>query len=231
MKKGKMTAAAKGIKFSDWERIYEQILEDFGFERRKDEESARIAYEILSRKARRRRIEDLEDELRGIIEGKEIVICGNAPCLDEELRKNEDFLRERVVISADGATSVLLRHAILPEIIVTDLDGVIADIIFANRLGSFVVVHAHGDNIQMVKAVLPELNERVICTTQSEPFGDVRNYGGFTDGDRCAFLAVAFGAAKIHFLGFDFERCESERKRKKLRWAKRLIEEVLKLSV
>jgi hypothetical protein len=133
-----------------------------------------------------------------------------------------------VVIAADGATSVLLRGALIPDLVCTDLDGVIADIITANRLGSLIVVHAHGDNMDMLKKVLPTLNENVLCTTQSKPLHNVYNFGGFTDGDRCVFLAKEFGARRIELIGFDFEdKNVSEKKRKKLKWAKRLIGDIL----
>jgi len=76
----------------------------------------------------------------------------------------------------------------------------------------------------MLKKVLPVLNENVICTTQSKPIHNVFNFGGFTDGDRCVFLATEFGADKIELIGFDFEDEEvSAKKKKKLKWAKRLI--------
>jgi uncharacterized Rossmann fold enzyme len=32
----------------------------------------------------------------------------------------------------------------------------------------------------------------------------VRNFGGFTDGDKCLFIAVAFGAAMAMLVGMDF---------------------------
>ncbi len=181
-----------------------------------------------------------------LIKGKRVIICGNAPCLERDIREMEKefdafpFSREYVVIAADGATSALLRNAIIPDLVVTDLDGDIADIIHANRLGSIIVVHAHGDNIEMLKEVLPALNENVICTTQSKPLSPYRacglagqsltvhNFGGFTDGDRCVFLAKEFGAKSIELIGFDFEdKHVSERKKKKLKWAKRLIGDIL----
>ena len=34
--------------------------------------------------------------------------------------------------------------------------------------------------------------------------GKVHNFGGFTDGDRCVFLANHFKAKKIILLGMDF---------------------------
>jgi len=220
---------------SDWRAIYEDILKDFGFDEERDKEAMRIASEIMGHRA----IDSLrvQNELEERINGKEAMICGNAPCLEIDIRakglEREPSQRGRVIIAADGATSVLIRDAILPDVIVSDLDGYIPDIIYANRLGSIVIVHAHGDNIEMLKKVLPALNANVICTAQSSPITphghasntNIFNFGGFTDGDRCVFVAKEFGARRIELLGFDFEDTQvTERKRKKLKWAKRLIE-------
>ncbi len=226
------------MRYRDWEPIYEEILKDFGFKREKDEEAARIAFEIISRK--RSKGKEVKKKIEDLIKGKAAIICGNAPCLENDIREKQldsnvfSFTREYIVIAADGATSVLLRTAIISDIVVTDLDGNIADIIYANRIGSIGVVHAHGDNIEKLKKVLPTLNENVICTTQSRPLSPmeksarVYNFGGFTDGDRCVFLAKEFGAKRIELVGFDFEdKNVSKRKRKKLKWAKGLIEDVL----
>jgi uncharacterized Rossmann fold enzyme len=216
------------MKYRDWDPIYKEILADFGFDREKDDEAARVASEIITYK--REGIEKVKQEVERRIKGKIALICGNAPCLERDIREREfnNNPRNYVVIAADGATSVLLRNAIIPGLVVSDLDGNIADIIYANRLGSIIVVHAHGDNIDMLKKVLPVLNEDVICTTQSRPISNVFNFGGFTDGDRCVFLAKEFGADRIELMGFDFEDEKvSERKKKKLKWAKRLIGDVV----
>ena len=221
------------MKYKAWEPIYEEILKDFGFKREKDEEAAMIASEIISRKGDKGK--DVKRVIESMIKGKTAIICGNAPCLENDVREKQleadtfSFSRDFLVIAANGATSVLLRNAIIPDIVVTDLDGNIADIIYANRLGSIGVVHAHGDNIEKLKKVLPALNENVICTTQSKPIHNVHNFGGFTDGDRCVFLAKEFGAKRIKLIGFDFEdKQASERKKKKLKWAKRLISDILR---
>ena len=66
-------------------------------------------------------------------------------------------------------------------------------------------------------------------TTQGYEVGAVKNYGGFTDGDRAVSIAGQFGATVIRLLGFDFDEPSAkpgrniEVKRKKLYWAKRLI--------
>ncbi|RZN37018.1 MAG: DUF115 domain-containing protein [Methanophagales archaeon ANME-1-THS] len=218
------------MRYTEWEPIYEEILKDFGFDRARDEEAAKVASELLAYK-RRAGEATLEEEVASLIRGKRVLVCGNAPCLERDISaKAQEFEGSdtSVVIAADGATSVLLRNGIIPDIVCTDLDGTIADIITANRLGTLVVVHAHGDNIPMLRKVIPALNEHVLCTTQSEPLPNVYNFGGFTDGDRCVFLAKEFGAQRIELVGFEFEDEQvSERKRKKLRWAKRLIKTLL----
>ena len=212
------------MRFEEWEPIYERILADFGYDRKRDEEAAAVAAEAISRMSWK---EVSVEELRGVIEGKDVLVCGAAPCLREELRNIDPF--EYVVLAADGATSVVLECGVLPDLIVSDLDGYLPDIIYASRLGAIVVAHAHGDNIDMIRRVLPELS-RVLCTTQARPLPPhVHNFGGFTDGDRCVFIAKEFGAASIKLVGFDFEdKSVSATKQRKLRWARRLIEQALR---
>ena len=131
-------------------------------------------------------------------------------------------------------------YKIFPHIIVTDLDGEISDLIAANKQGSIVIIHAHGDNINLIKNNLPLFPGRILGTTQMEPVAHVKNYGGFTDGDRCVFLAVDLKSTLIVLFGFDLgkivgkyskpflkENIEAnEIKIKKLQWAKRLITEL-----
>jgi uncharacterized Rossmann fold enzyme len=155
-----------------------------------------------------------------------VVVCGNAPSLEKEL---EALPPEGVAfVAADGAAGVLLRKGIVPEVIVTDLDGPIDSILQAEERGSIVVVHAHGDNLDALYACVPRL-QRIIGTVQCRPPQGLYNFGGFTDGDRCVFLARELGAASITLVGFDFEdESVTPRKRKKLEWARRLIDLALR---
>ena len=208
------------MEFSEWEPLYLQILADFGFDRSEDEASARILADLLHERA------GTPHDLQDMISGRDVAVCGNAPSLASDL---QSIGQDQVVIAADGATTVLMANRMIPDVIVTDLDGTIEDIISASEKGSFVVVHAHGDNIPAVASVVPSLNrDRVLGTTQSEPFDGIYNFGGFTDGDRCVFLAKAFNAASVALFGFDYEDPDvNDVKKKKLGWAKRLIEEHL----
>lgn len=207
--------------FEVWERFYEQILSDFGFDRKDDERSASILSNLLSGKKL-----SSNDELSMMIERKEVIVVGGGKNLEKELDK--DFSK-KVVIAADGTTSALLAEGIVPDVIVTDLDGKIEDQISANKMGAIVAIHAHGDNIEQIKRWAPNFEGKVLGTIQCRPFDALYNFGGFTDGDRAVFLAHHFGARSIKLLGFDFENvgekpnCDEKTKLRKLEWAKRLI--------
>jgi hypothetical protein len=204
------------MQFATWEPHYQALLEDFGFSLERDEEAAKLLAELLHGR------EDWLPKADARVRGQGAVVFGNAPTLDREM----DGLQEEdgVFIAADGATAVLLRRGIVPDIIVTDLDGPFPDILKANLEGSIVVVHAHGDNLDALQRYVPQL-ERVIGTAQCRPPLGLYNFGGFTDGDRCVFLAKELGAASIRLVGFDFEdESVTPRKRRKLIWARRLIE-------
>jgi len=198
-----------------WEPIYKEILKEFGFDQKKDDEAAQILSNMIQ--------EDKVTDLFNLLEEKDVIICGGAPSLQDELKE----IKDEVVLAADGATSVLINNGIIADVIVTDLDGIVGDLLYSNRLGSFMVVHAHGDNIKMLKKVVPELTN-VLGTTQSEPFDNIHNFGGFTDGDRCVFIAKNFNVRTIKLIGFDFDdQNVGEIKKKKLNWAHKLISKLL----
>ena len=206
--------------FAAWEPIYERILEDFGFDRAGDEEAA----QILSRMLTEKNTASLS-ELKAVISEKPVLVCGNAPKLRKEL--SEIDLSAFVIIAADGAAAVLMDIGRVPEVICTDLDGNSeADIekeILACEQDSIVLIHAHGDNIDKLEKYVLRF-KRFIATTQARPFDKVYNFGGFSDGDRCVFVAREFGAEKIRLAGFDFEDSGvNPIKKKKLEWAKELI--------
>jgi uncharacterized Rossmann fold enzyme len=206
--------------FAAWEPIYESILEDFGFDRSGDEEAARFLSHMLTEEN-----SVSLSELKNVISGKPVLVCGNAPGLRAELSKID--LSAFVIVAADGAAAVLTDMGRLPEVICTDLDGNsevdIEREILACERGSIVLIHAHGDNIDKLKKYVPRF-KHFIATTQARPFDKIYNFGGFSDGDRCAFVAKEFGACSIKLAGFDFEDPEvNPIKKKKLKWAKELL--------
>jgi uncharacterized Rossmann fold enzyme len=185
-----------------WFSWYDVILKEFGFSRDDDEKSAEILNSLLD-----------EHNSSGIAEinmKDRVIVFGAGPSLKrniselDELDKSEELnLNKFTLIAADGATTALLEQNIIPDIIVTDLDGKMEDIIEANKEGAILVVHAHGNNIDKIKKYVPKL-KGILGTTQSVPLEKVYNFGGFTDGDRCIFLAIELGARIIVLAGMDF---------------------------
>ncbi|AWR98208.1 DUF115 domain-containing protein [Acidianus sulfidivorans JP7] len=140
--------------------------------------------------------EDYSYLLYDIIRNKKTAVIGAGPSL-EKIQKRDEIDAD-VIISADGATNYLVRKGIIPDIVVTDLDGIT---VFPKE--SIYVVLAHGNNICKLYKV-KEI-DKVIGTSQVAPFGRLKLFGGFTDGDRGIVLARFFQASKIKLYGMDFD--------------------------
>ncbi|MFB6091934.1 MAG: 6-hydroxymethylpterin diphosphokinase MptE-like protein [Haloquadratum sp.] len=200
------------MRFDHWEPIYESILADFGY-RRADDEAARDALATYATPF------DL-DRLGAA--GESVAVVGAAPSLSAEVDRVADADR---VFAASTAADVVRDAGHDVDLLVTDLDKNPQTAVALTGAGTPVAAHAHGDNVPLIDAWVPKLDEaHVLATTQAEPVDAVYNFGGFTDGDRAAFLADAAGAADLRFVGWDFEDPSvSAAKRQKLRWAERLL--------
>ena len=189
------------MEFGLWEKYYSEILKDFGFSREDDEKSAKLLDEILSTEGCL-----TLDELSEIVGfSDKFIVFGAGPSLNDHisLLKQDYDLKDYVLVAADGATTALVEQRVSPDIIATDLDGNLDDILLANLRGANIVIHAHGDNMDKI-ASLSSFFNNVLGTTQAQPVGNLYNFGGFTDGDRALFLAVALGASEITLAGMDF---------------------------
>lgn len=201
------------MEFHVWEPVYERILTAFGFDRAADERS-------------RNRLAGLADQfdlgrLSGF-DGATVAVAGAGPPLvdETEMASCADW-----VVAASSAAEVLADAGVDVDLVVTDLDTNPASVAELSREGTPVAVHAHGDNVPAVEEWVPSFAaDQVLATTQAEPVGPVRNFGGFTDGDRAAFLADALGAAELRFPGWAFDDPTVDPvKAEKLRWAERLL--------
>ena len=199
------------MEFRNWEPHYREILGYFGFDRAADEEAARLIASLMVR--------DDIGILTGLTEGNEVTVCGNAPGLKDELGAVRG-----VVFAADAAAEVLDAHGIRPHAIFTDLDGATDRFIAMNARGTVVVIHAHGDNMPLLRHWVPRFPGPVVATTQAAPLPHVYNFGGFTDGDRAVFAADELGASRIALVGFDLDdKNVDPLKRGKLVWARKLL--------
>ena len=177
-----------------WKSKFNKIRKEFDYSELEDERSARKLNSMLNRKLEYKR-------LKNIINKKTVFIIGAGPSLLKSLdyvKKNKNVS----IIVADGAVQALLEKNIKPSILVTDLDGDLDSIKKIGKLKIPIVVHAHGDNYEKLDIV--RQFTIVIGTTQTNSIGKIKNFGGFTDGDRCVFLAEFFDAKKIVLIGMDF---------------------------
>jgi len=196
------------VDYRSWEPWYEAIRRAFGYSLslEEDERAARILDSLLSGFNIQEALRRAEELLRG----RTVLAFGAGPNLEGHLRLVKEALKgldrtNITLVSADGATAALLEAGLRPDIITTDLDGDVNAILEANRAGSLVVVHAHGDNIgALLRHVRAFRNGLLLGTCQTRPVGRVFNFGGFTDGDRAVFMALHFGARRVLLAGWYF---------------------------
>lgn len=195
-----------------WEPTYRAILADFGYDRAQDE----VARDELDALLAFRPVADLAP-LRARFADRDVVVAGPKP---------QPHPQPQPVVATDAASWAFGRASC----IVTDLDGDVALQAEANARGVPLFVHAHGDNRDAVRRVVPKLTGPVAGTTQAEPRGRVANFGGFTDGDRACCVAVALGASSLTLAGFDFDAPwpkagrDAGTKLRKLAWARRIVD-------
>ena len=177
-----------------WKTRYREIRGIFGYKESDDIASAKKLNSMIEKKFP-------SSNFKKKIFGKTVFVIGAGPSLDNAvtvIKKYENVTK----IVADGAVQALIKHKIRPDILVTDLDGDIKSIKKIARTNTPIIVHAHGDNTKHLEIVKKFRNKA--GTTQSEKFGRLENFGGFTDGDRCVFFAENFKAEKIILFGMDF---------------------------
>jgi hypothetical protein len=210
------------MNYETWSPVYGQILDDFGFDREADERARDVLADLT-------RPFDL-DRLEAVAGGRTVAVAGAGPSLTDPETPGRpaeiDRAREAdAVFAASTAADHLRAAGVAVDCMVTDLDKNPETARESTREGTPVAVHAHGDNVPAVREWVPQFDaEHVLATTQSRPVAHVRNFGGFTDGDRAAFLADHLGADRLVFVGWDLDDPDvGEMKARKLAWAQRLL--------
>lgn len=202
--------------YDTWSPAYRAVLADFGYDPADDERARDVLAGVT---------EPFDTgRLGALFGGRTVAIAGGAPSLSAD----GEIARARgaeVVVAASTAADVLADAGVEIDLMVTDLDKNAGTARELTHAGVPVAAHAHGDNVPAVREWVPRFAaEHTLPTTQAEPRGPVENFGGFTDGDRAAFLADHFGARELRFPGWDFEdRSVGPEKRRKLVWAERLL--------
>lgn len=207
-----------------WGKRYSEILNEFGYSKSNDEKSAKILNSIIKNKFP-------QSKLRDLILDQDVFVIGAGPTLLSSIPVLKKY-NSATKIVADGAVEALIKNKIKPDILVSDLDGDKKSLKKIGKSNTIMVIHAHGDNTDKLDLVSNFKN--CIGTTETKSFGKIQNFGGFTDGDRCVFLANNFGARNIILFGMDFgskigkfsqtKHADTKIKLKKLRWGKKLLE-------
>ena len=207
-----------------WEKKYSEIIKEFGYDKEQDYESAILLNLILRNPIALKK-------LREIISKKSVFVIGAGPSLSSSIQHLKKFPKIPKIV-ADSAAKPLLENNIKFDILVTDLDGDEKSLKKIGKSNSIFVTHAHGDNIAKLQII--ENFKNCLGTTQTKSFGKIQNFGGFTDGDRCVFIADYFGAKNIILIGMDFgkiigkysktKKSERKIKLKKLYRGKKLLE-------
>ena len=178
---------------SGWKKRYSEIRKEFNYSEKKDKESAVILNSIIKKS-------NINEKIISLVKDKTVFVIGSGPSLSTAIPILKNF-KKTIKIAADSSVKLLVDNGIIPDIVITDLDG---DESTLKKIGkkSIFIVHAHGDNIEKLEFV--KKFTKCIGTTQSNPFEKIQNFGGFTDGDRGVFLANHFDAKKIILFGMDF---------------------------
>jgi 2-amino-4-hydroxy-6-hydroxymethyldihydropteridine diphosphokinase len=217
------------VRYELWAPRYEAIRAEFGYPFAQEERAAATLERLLPAPAR----VDPLPRLAPRIGRRDVVVVGLAPGAGPppvwRLPPTDPPV---AVIAADGAARVCLAARLVPSVITTDLDGPVEAEVEANGRGALVVVHAHGDNVSALERWVPEFPGELAGSWAGPPRNGLLDVGGFTDGDRGAYLAEELGARRVLLWGFDPEAVGEEEpsarglKQRKLRWSVRLLEEL-----
>jgi len=193
-----------------WWPFQEEINSQFGFSKSREEVSSRLIS----------RLYQPQGNLSKLLLQNTVTIVGAGITANE-------IIPDGVLVAADGAVSACLKRDLIPDIVVTDLDGHLPDMVLANKKGSKIVVHGHGDNLSRLFEFSTEIQPISLTTTY--PSSNTNCWGGFTDGDRSLMMSLGLGADLVNLVGFNFEKVGeytgkfSFKKLQKLSWARKIV--------
>jgi 2-amino-4-hydroxy-6-hydroxymethyldihydropteridine diphosphokinase len=214
------------VRYRQWAPEYDRIQAEFGFPFEKERAASERLVALLPPAA----LERAEQRIRARIRGRETIVVGLAPRSGAPpvwmLPRTPE---PPALVVADGAAERCLAAGLVPDVVVTDLDGPIPSEVTANARGALVLIHAHGDNIPALERWVPQFPRELAGSWAGPPERGLVDFGGFTDGDRGAYLAEFVAAPRIRLFGFDFEHVAADDpdpdvKRKKLAAARRALD-------
>jgi uncharacterized Rossmann fold enzyme len=221
------------VEYDVWAPRYARIRAEFGFPFDREEAAASVLERLMRPPDRAEPLERLGARIRG----RDAIVVGDAPGAGPPPLWRLPLSPPRpAILAADGATARCLTAGLVPAVVVTDLDGPVPAEVSASGRGSLVLVHAHGDNVPALERWVPEFPGELAGSWAGPPRPGLIDVGGFTDGDRAAYLAEALGARRILLWGFDYERSDEldparrALKLAKLRWARELLADLARVG-
>jgi len=214
------------VRYRQWAPEYERIQAEFGFSLDQERAASERLVELLPRPA----LERAEQRIRARVRGRDTIVVGLAPRSGAPpVWMLPRTAEPPALVVADGAAERCLAGGLVPDVVVTDLDGPIPSEVTANARGALVLIHAHGDNRPALERWTPQFPRELAGSWAGPPERGLVNFGGFTDGDRAAYLAEFVGAPRILLYGFDFDQVDvsepfPEVKRRKLAAARRVLD-------
>ncbi|MDA4112417.1 MAG: DUF115 domain-containing protein [Thaumarchaeota archaeon] len=221
------------------DKFYALIRDSLGLDGAKDISSRDLLWNLLHLQ----NDSDLLEEVENSIKGRNVVVFGAGPSLESDLTGLLSFLREKkpTIVSSDGAAEALLVRDVDSRIIVSDLDSCSEGTLKKYSESETVFAHAHGDNIELIKKIVPRLGRKTLGTTQVASRLPIRNFGGFTDGDRACYVTCNFDPSSVIIAGMDFGRVEGSysvnrysdspnpKRQTKLLWGKKSLEYLISI--
>ncbi len=199
------------MRWSDWKNSYTEIVKELELDFKADRKASDWLEEYFSfHQAQKKSL--INQKLRRIFQNP-VIIAGAGPSLEKDLiyLMESSLNLKSSLIAINGATTLFKEKNIIPTAVISDLDGDLSAIKWAIKSGSLTLIHAHGDNLNIVANFLNEFHDIILKsdvwgTTQCKPKNILFNFGGFTDGDRAIFIGFHFQSPVIGLIGFDFGR-------------------------
>jgi 2-amino-4-hydroxy-6-hydroxymethyldihydropteridine diphosphokinase len=211
-----------------YDKFYTSISSSLGYSKESDERS-RDELSLLIEQKNLSSFDEAFTKLISRFKKRNCLVFGAGPSLENDIMTLYPIARKakNLVIAADGATDTLLEAMIVPQITVSDLDSSSERVLISQSEDRTIFVHAHGDNADLIRKLVPEMGRNIFGTTQVPSVDNVRNLGGLMDGDRACYLASLFEPHILVIAGMDFAGREGdtpEKRALKLQFGKQSLE-------
>ena len=190
------------------EEWYQQICAFFNFDQSRDREARDYLFNLRHDFDPNILFKTISRQLNQ----KQPIFFGAGPNLVYQLDEIHNVLQNKretfFLTAADGASLALKIKNIIPDLIVTDLDGLDHDdLLDFIEQKVILLIHGHGDNIEKLKNLEQTIRStrNLICTTQVDAKYPVINPGGFTDGDRSVFFCHHLAPKSQTFILLGYE--------------------------